>query len=298
MLLAIDTATRWISLALHDGQEVTAEATWQAGSYHTVELAPQVALLMRRAGVAAAQLAGIAVAIGPGSYTGLRIGLGFAKGLSLAQAVPLVGVPTLDGLMRAQPPRAERAVALLQAGRGHVSAARYRWNAKHYRWESGGETQVLDWAGLVAQLAAPPAAGLTVNAPPDDPTAERAPAAGLTVNAPPAAGLIVNAPPVYVVGEIDAAGAEQLRALKGQVVLATPAQSLRRAGFLAELGWERLRVAPDDANRLAPNYGGPLVGAGPVAAANAAAPIQATAKPAMAAIAPHPAGAERDEKPS
>jgi tRNA A37 threonylcarbamoyladenosine modification protein TsaB len=217
----------------------------------------------------------------------LRIGLGFAKGLSLAQAVPLVGVPTLDGLMRAQPPRAERAVALLQAGRGHVSAARYRWNARHYRWETGGETQVLDWASLIAQLAAPPAAGLTVNAPP---------AAGLTVNAPPDDPRAERLP-VYVVGEIDAAGAEQLRTLKGQVLLATPAQSLRRAGFLAELGWERLRSAPDDANRLAPNYGGPLAGAGPMGETLAAGPIWAAAAPAQDANAPQPARSERDEKP-
>jgi tRNA threonylcarbamoyladenosine biosynthesis protein TsaB len=258
MLLALDTATRWISLALHDGQDVTAEATWQAGSYHTVELAPQVALLMRRAGIAPVQLKGIAVAIGPGSYTGLRIGLAFAKGLCFAQSLPLVGVPTLDSLMRAQPPRAERAIALLQAGRGRVSAGPYRWNARHYRWEAAGETRVLDWAGLAAQLAAqaPRAAQ------PDDPAAERA--------------------PVYVVGEIDGAGAELLRALKGRVLLATPAQSLRRAGFLAELGWERLRTAPDDANRLAPIYGEPLAGARPLAEA-----LPAT---------PNLAGAERDEK--
>src|SRR5579859_1254317 len=120
MLLALDTATRFISIALHDGQAVAAEATWLAGAYHTVELAPQVALLLRRAGVEPGQLRGVAVAIGPGSYTGLRIGLGFAKGLSLANALRLVGVPTLDILMRAQPPRAERALALLQAGRGRA----------------------------------------------------------------------------------------------------------------------------------------------------------------------------------
>ena len=113
MLLAIDTATRLISLALHDGQTVAAESTWQTDQYHTAELAPQAALLLRRAGVEPSQLQAMAVAIGPGSYTGLRIGLGFAKGLALAQGVPLVGVPTLDGLMRAQPQRAERALALL-----------------------------------------------------------------------------------------------------------------------------------------------------------------------------------------
>jgi hypothetical protein len=73
---------------------------------------------------------------------------------------------------------------------------------------------------------------------------------------------------VYVVGELEPAGLELLRPLRGRVLLASAAQSLRRAGFLAELGWERLRSGPDDANRLAPAYGGQPQGAeppGPVA---------------------------------
>jgi tRNA threonylcarbamoyladenosine biosynthesis protein TsaB len=237
MLLALDTATRLISIALHDGQAVAAEATWQAGAYHTVELAPQVALLLRRAGVEPGQLRGVAVAIGPGSYTGLRIGLGFAKGLSLANALPLLGVPTLDILMRAQPPRAEQALALLQAGRGRVSAGLYRWVARSFRWEASGEVRVIDWPGLAQELRAARA-------------------------------------PIYVVGEIDAAGAELLRPLRGRVLLASPAQSLRRAGFLAELGWERLRIAPDDANHLAPAYGGRPTGAEPAAPRSAPAPAE------------------------
>jgi tRNA threonylcarbamoyladenosine biosynthesis protein TsaB len=250
MLLALDTATRFISIALHDGQAVAAEATWQAGAHHTVELAPQVALLLRRAGVEPGQLRGVAVAIGPGSYTGLRIGLGFAKGLSLANAVPLVGVPTLDSLMRAQPPRAEQAWGLLQAGRGRVSAAPYRWAARTFRWEAAGAARVVDWPSLAQELSAARA-------------------------------------PVYVVGEIDAAGAELLRLLRGRVLLASPAQSLRRAGFLAELGWERLRTAPDDANRLAPDYGGQLSGAEP------AAP-----QPAPASEAPATDGPATDASPA
>ena len=219
MLLALDTATRQISIALHDGQAVAAETSWQTGGYHSVELAPQAALLLRRVGVEPGQLRGVAVAIGPGSYTGLRIGLGFAKGLSLANALPLVGVPTFDILMRAQPPRAEQAVALLQAGRSRVSAAPYHWHARTFRWQAAGEVRVLDWPALAAELSGARA-------------------------------------PVYVVGEINSAGLELLRPLRGRVLLASAAQSLRRAGFLAELGWERLRTAPDDANRLAPTYGG------------------------------------------
>jgi tRNA threonylcarbamoyladenosine biosynthesis protein TsaB len=227
MLLGIDTATRLISLALHDGQVVAAESTWQTDQYHTAELAPQAALLLRRAGVEPGGLRAIAVAIGPGSYTGLRIGLGFAKGLSLSQGIPLVGVPTLDGLMRAQPPRGERALALLLAGRGRVSAAPYRWDPRRLRWEADGAVRVLEWAALAAELEAGP----------------------------------TDAGPMYVAGELDAAGAELLRGMRGKVRLATPAQSLRRAGFLAEIGWERLRSAPDDAGRLAPIYGAQPAGA-------------------------------------
>ena len=246
MLLALDTATRLISIALHDGQNLASESTWLSGVYHTVELAPQVALLLRRVGVEPGQLRGVAVAIGPGSYTGLRIGLGFAKGLALANALPLVGVPTLDILMRAQPPRAERALALLQAGRGRVSAGPYQWSDRAFRWQPAGDVRVLDWPSLAQELSAGTA-------------------------------------PVYVVGEIDAAGLELLRPLRGRVLLASPAQGLRRAGFLAELGWERLRSAPDDASRLAPAYGGQLPGA---AAPEGAAPP--ALQPPAVAPAPEP----------
>ena len=83
MLLAIDTSTRQMSLALHDGLSVVAETSWRTGDYHSVELAPQTAVMLRRAGVEPARLAGVAVAIGPGSYTALRIGLALAKGLAL-----------------------------------------------------------------------------------------------------------------------------------------------------------------------------------------------------------------------
>jgi tRNA threonylcarbamoyladenosine biosynthesis protein TsaB len=242
MLLALDTATRLMSLALHDGRQVRAELTWQVGSYHTVELAPQVALLLRRAVVEPGQLQGVAVAIGPGSYTGLRIGLGFAKGLALAQSLPLVGVPTLEGLMRGQPPHAGPALALLEAGRGRVTAAPYRWNGKRRRWEPAGEARVLDWPALTAELAAGAGAPGAAALPPD-----------LT----------------YVVGEVDAAGWEQLRALKSTVVLASPAHGLRRAGYLAEAGWERLRAGGDDPHRLAPVYGGTPQGAEPPAPAAA-----------------------------
>ncbi len=232
MLLALDTATRLISMALHDGQAVVAESTWHSANNHTVELAPQVALLLRRAGLEAGKLRGVAVALGPGSYTGLRIGLGFAKGLALAQNLALVGVGTYEGLLRAQAPRPEPVLAVLQAGRGRVLAARFQWRTKPRLWQPVDTARVYTWADLTASIQ----------------TA------------------------TFVCGEIDAAGAEQLRAKRGlvQVTLATPAQSMRRAGYLAEIGWERLRAGggtADDPGRLAPIYAG-----GPEGSANAATP--------------------------
>ncbi len=230
MLLALDTATRLISLALHDGQHVAAETTWHSGSYHTVDLAPQVALLLRRAGVQPSGLRGVAVAIGPGSYTALRIGLGFAKGLALALSLPLFGIPTLDGLMRAQPHHAGPALALLPAGRGRLSAVPYHWNALRHRWDAAGEARLFDWPALTAELTA--------------------------------ASVGLPGVPTYVAGELDPAGREQLRALRGIVLLASPAHCLRRAGFLAEIAWARLQHNdPDDPSRLAPAYGGELAGA-------------------------------------
>ena len=86
MLLAIDTATRVPSLALYDGERVVAEETWRSANGHTVELVPGLVRVLERQRVSPAELKGIAVALGPGSFTGLRIGLGIAKGLALTLA--------------------------------------------------------------------------------------------------------------------------------------------------------------------------------------------------------------------
>ncbi|HEX9014059.1 MAG TPA: tRNA (adenosine(37)-N6)-threonylcarbamoyltransferase complex dimerization subunit type 1 TsaB, partial [Anaerolineaceae bacterium] len=96
MLLAVDTSTRWVGLALYTGSQVLGEMTWQSQNTHTVEVAPAVQELLTRAGVRSSDLRSIGVAVGPGSFTSLRIGLGQAKGLAMACRIPLVGIPTLD----------------------------------------------------------------------------------------------------------------------------------------------------------------------------------------------------------
>ncbi|MGH2538187.1 MAG: tRNA (adenosine(37)-N6)-threonylcarbamoyltransferase complex dimerization subunit type 1 TsaB [Candidatus Promineifilaceae bacterium] len=149
MILAIDTASKWTGLALHDGRQVLAEHGWRSASNQTVELAPAVAALLGRAGAAAADLSAIAVAIGPGSYTGLRIGLGFAKGLALANQTKLIGVPTLDIVAAALPPADGALVALCEAGRSRFCAGVYHWQGSK-GWQANGQAAIADLAQLVA----------------------------------------------------------------------------------------------------------------------------------------------------
>lgn len=153
MLLALDTATQRIGIALHDGHTILSESTWVSSRRQSVELAPEVALTLRRAGITPRALSGVAVAIGPGSFTGLRIGVALAKGLSLAHHLPLVGVPTLDILAWGQPRRDEPMLAILHAGRGRVAGVWYKWKASG--WQSTTEPDVMTWTELRDRLESP-----------------------------------------------------------------------------------------------------------------------------------------------
>ena len=96
MLLALDTATRHSGIALFDGQQLVAELTWHSTDAQTVELMPRLAQLLSWHGLEPKALSAIAVSLGPGSYTGLRVAVSAAKGLALANDLPLLGIPTLD----------------------------------------------------------------------------------------------------------------------------------------------------------------------------------------------------------
>ena len=121
MLLAVDTSTQWIGLALYGGAQVLNETVWRTQSHHTVELAPSLDTLFRRTGVRPEGLQALGVALGPGSFTSLRIGLAVVKGLALALHIPVVGIPTLDVLAAAQPVQELPLAAILQAGRGRLA---------------------------------------------------------------------------------------------------------------------------------------------------------------------------------
>lgn len=217
LVLAIDTASSMVSLALHNGQQVIAEMTWHVQGHHTQEMPPMVDLMLRKIGQTAQSLSAIAVAIGPGSYTGLRIGISLAKGIALAcnPPLPLIGVPTLDIVAASQPHLVDRLVAVSVAGRGRVHAATYEYHDQHKRWTAIEPPFIASWDAVAAQIATH----------------------------------------TQVCGEIDEAGRAAFAALGDRVMIASPAQGLRRAGYLADIACERLASGQvDDPATLAPIY--------------------------------------------
>jgi len=213
MLLAIDTSTEVASLAVHDGTKVRAEHTREAPRRHTVEVLPRLAVTLDRLGITPRDLSGVAVTKGPGSFTGLRVGLAIAKGLALARAIPIVGIPTLDVVAAAQGKDERSLCAVLRAGRGRICAAVYHWAEGEWYCPEG--PRLTTWQALAEAT--------------DSPT--------------------------RFCGEIDAAGIEALHRMGAIAELISGAARLRRAGYLAELGWQRLRRGElDDPATLTPTY--------------------------------------------
>lgn len=153
MIIAIDTSTEWIGLAIYDGVQVLAESIWRSKNYHTVELVPAISELLARAQIGREQITAVAVATGPGSFTGLRIGMAAAKGIAVALNVPLVGVPSLEILASAQPGMRRPMIALLKVGRGRFAYARYLW--KKDKWERQGEIEVGEPREIAATITSP-----------------------------------------------------------------------------------------------------------------------------------------------
>ncbi|HVN56327.1 MAG TPA: tRNA (adenosine(37)-N6)-threonylcarbamoyltransferase complex dimerization subunit type 1 TsaB [Anaerolineaceae bacterium] len=218
MLLAIDTSTRWVGLALYSGAAVTGEMVWESQNHHTVEVAPALQTMLKRNGVAQDDLRAIGVALGPGSFTSLRIGLGLAKGLALALNIPVIGIPTLDILVAAQPVRDLPLAAVLQAGRGRLAVAWYKMEMLprgHAAWRCHAEPAVMRAEELAQQIHRP----------------------------------------TLVCGELSAEERQLLARKRKNVILASPASSVRRPAYLAELAWARWQAGKmDDPISLAPYY--------------------------------------------
>ncbi len=118
-ILAIDTSAERAGVALWDGMRLH-ETTWPSDRRQTTEAMPRIDNLLASAGVEVTDLAGVVVAQGPGTFTGLRVGMSVAKGLAVALGIPIVGIPTLEAIALPWVLADRQVVAMLPAGRGRL----------------------------------------------------------------------------------------------------------------------------------------------------------------------------------
>ena len=126
-ILAIDTATMVSSVAVADEKRLLAELTVQTRLTHSETLLPHIEKVLQLAGVEKAELTGVAVSLGPGSFTGLRIGLAAAKAISYGLSIPIFGIPTTEVLAWHYPVPGVAVVPFIDAQKGNVYSAVYTW---------------------------------------------------------------------------------------------------------------------------------------------------------------------------
>ena len=125
-VIAIETATMAGSVAIVDNTRVISEITLNIRATHSEKLMAAIDRLLGDSGLAIDDMDGVAVSIGPGSFTGLRIGLSAAKGLSYASGKPLMGIPTLDAMALNMTFSTYLICPIQDARKGEVYTALYR----------------------------------------------------------------------------------------------------------------------------------------------------------------------------
>lgn len=128
-ILSIDTSSQVSSVAVLSAERVAAEISMQGALTHSETLMPHIETALRMARVEKSELEGIAVSIGPGSFTGLRIGLASAKMMAYALHIPLIAVPTLEALAHHYICEGVRLVPMMDAQKGNVYAQEFMWEA-------------------------------------------------------------------------------------------------------------------------------------------------------------------------
>jgi tRNA threonylcarbamoyladenosine biosynthesis protein TsaB len=216
VLLAIDTSTAFASVALYDGT-VLFEATWLAGREHSRQLLPRVADGLVAIGRTVSDIAAVGVAIGPGSFNGLRVGLSTAKAMCLANVLPIVGIETLQSTAVQYRLTGRPIRPLFAAGRDEVATGLYKARTDRF---------------------------LALEEPRQTTIAE-------AIQASP--------PETLFCGEIKpawrAAILADARFADPTCHVAGGAENTRRAGFLAELAWNRLMEGDvDDLATIQPLY--------------------------------------------
>jgi tRNA threonylcarbamoyladenosine biosynthesis protein TsaB len=125
VILAIDTTTEQAGIALMEEDRVRAERSWTAAGNHSKHLTSEIAGMLALEGVPPAALSAIVVAQGPGSFSGVRVGISEAKGIAMALGVPVVGIPTTEAIAAQVPERSGTCLVTIPAGRGQVYEGRY-----------------------------------------------------------------------------------------------------------------------------------------------------------------------------
>ncbi|MBN1614846.1 MAG: tRNA (adenosine(37)-N6)-threonylcarbamoyltransferase complex dimerization subunit type 1 TsaB [Deltaproteobacteria bacterium] len=125
-ILALDTSTATLALALLDDRKVLAEGFWDLGVNHSQVLLPALEGMLKVAGLTIGQIELFACTIGPGSFTGIRIGISTIKGFALATGRPIAGISTLDALAGDAATDTMMVCPMLDARKGQVYAALYK----------------------------------------------------------------------------------------------------------------------------------------------------------------------------
>lgn len=233
-LLAFDTSTRQSSIALCTEDAVLGEYIWNAGSNHSVELLDNMRRLLTDCEVALPQIDAIAVAIGPGSFNGVRVSVSAAKALAFSLQKTLLGVGTLDCIAAQQNYWRGPICALLEAGRGELYAACYR--CKEVREDNGNVSFHAERMGEHVLLTPPQ-------------LVEHLRASGADASQ-------ASSESWLFCGELKAPTRQALQELMGKQGVFAPMQaSARRASTLAALSQQRLRMGQhDDPLTLEPLY--------------------------------------------
>lgn len=215
LLLALDTSSETIGFAIAGRDVLVAEAIWRGQRQGTATLLAEAMRALEALGRTQDDLRAVAIATGPGSFSGLRVGMGIAKGLALGLDIPIVGCPTLA--VTAEPFRdARRPIcAMIAAGRGRFAYAIYE--------ERDGSIQ--------ETLPATHGTGATIGA------------------------TLAAYPDAIVCGDLDGATAETICAAAPAVTIPPVSVRIRRPGALAAMAWRRILIGEaDDLVALEPIY--------------------------------------------
>jgi len=130
-ILGIDTSSKFLNIALSEDESIIKEESYLLDRAHAIELVPRVKELLKKSRVPVNKIGAFVIGVGPGSFTGLRIGVSAVKGFGIASGKPCIGVSSMDTIACNAAGRGVDIVPVIDAKRGQVYAAIYRRNGKN-----------------------------------------------------------------------------------------------------------------------------------------------------------------------